>query len=88
MTSTTTRHPSRNSPRNARATPTNAVAVPCPATTRNTMPSPAAPSHAPTPAGATETGRRQARTASQPPASPARNGHAVDAIPPRLSPSE
>ena len=78
------RQPSRNSPRNASATPTNATAVPCPATTRSTMPSPAAPSHAPRPAGDTAKGRRQARVASHPTPSPARNGHAVDATP--LSP--
>ena len=64
----------------------NAAAVPCPDTTRNTMPNPAVPSHAPTPAGHSPKGRRQARAASHPPASPARNGHAVDAMPPRLSP--
>ena len=80
----TNRQPSRNNPRNASATPTNATAVPCPATTRNTMPSPAAPSHAPRPAGDSAKGRRQARVASHPPHSPAKNGHAVDATP--LSP--
>jgi very-short-patch-repair endonuclease len=80
----TSRQPSRNNPRNASATTTNATAVPCPATTRSTMPSPAAPSHAPRPAGDKATGRRQARVASHPPHSPARNGQAVDATP--LSP--
>jgi Isochorismatase family len=80
----TSRQPSKNNPRNPSATPTNAAAVPCPATTRRTMPSPAAPSHAPRPAGASATGRRQARTAAQPRSSPARNGHAVEATP--LSP--
>ena len=64
----------------------NANAVPCPDTTRNTMPRATAPSHAPAPAGQSPSGRRQARAASQPPASPARNGHAVDATPARLSP--
>ena len=78
------RQPSRNNPRNASATPTNATAVPCPATTRSTMPSPAAPSHAPRPAGDTAKGCRQARVASHPTPSPAKNGHAVDATP--LSP--
>ena len=82
----TSRQPSRNNPRNASATSTNATAVPCPATTRRTMPTATVPSHAPTPAGNSPAGRRQARTASHPHASPARNGHAVDAIPPRLSP--
>ncbi|HYB46377.1 MAG TPA: hypothetical protein VED20_03315, partial [Streptosporangiaceae bacterium] len=43
------RQPSRLAPRNASATKTNATAVPCPATTRSTMPRPAAPSHAATP---------------------------------------
>ena len=50
------------------------------------MPRATAPSHAPTPAGHSPEGRRQARADSHPPASPARNGHAVDAMPPRLSP--
>ena len=86
-TQASSRQPSRNNPRNASATPTNAAAVPCPAATRSTMPSPAAPSHAPRPAGTTPTGRRQARTAAQPSTSPARNGHAVDATPPSPSPS-
>jgi hypothetical protein len=78
------RQPSRNNPRKASATPTNAAAVPWPATTRSAMPSPAAPSHAPRPAGDTAKGRRQARVASHPTPSPAKNGHAVDATP--LSP--
>ena len=68
----------------------NAGAVPCPDTTRNSMPSATVPSHAPTPAGHSRNGcnGRPARpaVASQPPASPARNGHAVDAMPARLSP--
>ena len=50
------------------------------------MPNATVPSHAPIPAGNSPSGRRQALTASHPHARPARNGHAVDAIPPRLSP--
>ena len=68
----------------------NAGAVPCPDTTRNSMPSATVPSHAPTPAGHSPNGRHarpaRAAVASQPPASPARNGHAVDATPVRPSP--
>jgi hypothetical protein len=68
----------------------NAGAVPCPDITRNSMPSATAPSHAPTPAGHSRNGcnGRPARpaVASQPPASPARNGHAVEATPIRPSP--
>ena len=60
--------------------------MPCPDTTRSTMPRATVPSHAPTPAGKIPNDRRQARAASQPPASPARNGQAVEATPARLSP--
>ena len=80
------RQPSRNRPRNASATPMNAAAVPCPDSTRNSMPRTTAPSHALTPAGHSRNGCRHVRPASQPNASPARNGHAVDAMPARLSP--
>ena len=80
------RQPSRNSPRKARATSTNAKAVPWPDTTRSTMPATTVPSHALTPAGASASGWRHARTTSQPTASPARKGHAVEATPGRLSP--
>jgi len=80
------RQPSRNRPRKARATSTNANAVPCPDTTRSIMPSATVPSHAPIPARARPSGRCQARVTSQPAARPARNGHAVDATPATLSP--
>jgi ureidoacrylate peracid hydrolase len=80
------RHPSRNRPRKASATSTKANAVPCPDTTRSTMPTVTVPSHALTPAGARPSGRRHARAASQPSARPARKGHAVEATPAMLSP--
>jgi hypothetical protein len=64
----------------------NAAAVPCPDSTRSTMPPATVPSHAPTPAGTSPSGRRHPRTASQPAASPVRNGHAVEAMPATLSP--
>src|SRR5690242_3023838 len=50
------------------------------------MPSATAPSHAPIPPGHSRSGRRHVRAASQPAARPARNGHAVEAMPARLSP--
>jgi hypothetical protein len=70
----------------------NATAVPCPAATRSVIPATTVPSHAATPAGASASGHWRARAPrqhsrlSQPIASPARNGHAVDAMPPRVSP--
>jgi hypothetical protein len=65
----------------------NDTAVPWPETTRSTMPNATVHSHAPVPAGNSAPGRRQARQASQPIPSPARNGHEVEAIPETASPS-
>jgi hypothetical protein len=65
----------------------NATAVPWPETARSAIPTTTVASHAATPEGATANGdRRSGRIASQPAPRPARNGHAVDAMPPRVSP--
>jgi hypothetical protein len=64
----------------------NETAVPWPASTRSSMPIATAPSHAAAPEGRIAAGLRHARAASQPAASPARNGQAVLATPPRVSP--
>jgi hypothetical protein len=64
----------------------NAAAVPCPATTRSTIPNTTVLSHTAIPAGRSASGRRQARDKSQPAASPQRNGHDVEATPPSVSP--
>jgi hypothetical protein len=67
-------------------TPMNAAAVPCPATTRSTIPNTTVLSHTAIPAGRSASGRRQARDKTQPAASPQRNGHDVEAMPPSVSP--
>jgi hypothetical protein len=64
----------------------NATAVPWPATTRTIMPSATVQSQMARPAGRIASGRRHARAASQPTPSPARNGHAVEAMPASVSP--
>jgi hypothetical protein len=64
----------------------NATAVPWPDTTRRIMPSVTVHSHTAIPAGRTASGRRHARDSSQPAPRPHRNGHDVEAIPPRDSP--
>ena len=64
----------------------NATAVPCPDTTRSTMPSATVHSQAAIPAVGSASGRRHARAASHPAPRPHRNGHAVDAIPATDSP--
>jgi hypothetical protein len=63
-----------------------ATAVPWPDTTRKIMPSATVHSQITIPAGRIASGRRQARDAPHPAASPHRNGQAVDAIPPSASP--
>ena len=64
----------------------NATAVPWPEMTRKIMPSVTVHSQITIPAGRIARGRRQARDAAQPAASPHRNGQAVDAIPASASP--
>ena len=64
----------------------NGRAVPWPETTRKIMPSVTVHNQITTPGGLIARGRRHARPAIQPAASPHRNGQAVDAIPASASP--
>lgn len=73
-----------SAPRNPIETPTNAGAVPWPATTRSTMPRATVAAHTTTPVPG-DSGRRHPASA-QPAASPTANGHAVLANPVALSP--
>jgi hypothetical protein len=54
---------------------------------RNSIPTTTVHTHTVTPVGITVNGRRQPPISSQPTAVPARNGHAVCAIPATVNPS-
>jgi len=65
---------------------TNAAGAGWPEAARAAMPSVTVTSHAATPVGSRASGFRQPPDAAQPRASAVRNGHAVDAMPPSVSP--
>ena len=69
------------------ATTTKLVATPADVALRNSIPATTVHTHTTTPVGMTLNGLRHPRISSQPTPVPARNGHAVWAIPAAVNPS-